>query len=192
MSDSDFDAEWTWALIDFRSEGYPEDLAGLLESDREIPVMVRRFLADYLTGRTAVALRRGKRNAQLLPRHAREIETALLGLYRATEWILINIAGFADERQQEEGEIRSVVQRVRAAGLQRIASKYDVSVSTVRQLHKAKEAVAWERVDAGELELAMIGSRWGNAEIEAAVRKVMLAKARAVLDDPDSFDPFSE
>ncbi|VVE30632.1 hypothetical protein PMO31116_03590 [Pandoraea morbifera] len=191
MSDSNFDAEWILAIRDFQRHGYPEDLAEMLESDREVPFYVRSFLAAYITGRTVIAQRRGKHNAQLRPRHVREIEAALLGLYRATEWILINITEFADERRQEEREIRRTVDEVRAAGLQRIAGKYGVSVSRVRELHKAKEDTSWARVEAGELELDMVGPMWG-ADVVAAIRTTMLAKARQILDDPEAFDPFSE
>lgn len=189
------DCEWSEALTDLLLDGQHEAVAKLLESDKPMPPMARQSLAAFLRGETRIPDMRGRKNSKLTPKDKRWIEESLQSLWQKTESVLMHLDQIAEENQKEPIEIKRDIEKVRKIGIGKIASKYDVSENTIRQLIGVELFAQWAQVFAGQRDLVAPNGK----HIEASVflgsgiedmQARSLRDARVYMRAPDVFfDP---
>lgn len=188
---------WGQASIDFVLDGHPELLARLLQTNSPIPSEVRHLLASFLRGEVKLPDMRGRKNSTLSPAEKCWIEGAVHWLWSNTEPVLLHAEAIADDQGKEPLEIRKYIQKIRKDGFKKIASKFNISVNTVRQLHKPDELSAWEQVFAGERNLQLPNGQeidflklFGRADSVNSLRNKALSDAREYMKHPALwFDP---
>ena len=188
---------WGQANIDLVIDGYPESLAKLLETDSPVPDETRWILASLLRGETKLPDMRGRKNSTLPPAEKRWIEEAIHQLWSNTEPVLLHLETIADDQGKEPLDIQKYIQKIRKEGFEKIASKFNISVHTVRQFCKPAEMAAWEQVFAGERNLQFPNGQevdfvklFGRGKSANDLRDSALTEARTYMKHPELwFDP---
>lgn len=191
------ESKWGQANIDFFLDGHPESLAKLLETNSPVPAETRYMLASFLRGDMKLPDMRGRKNSTLTPADKQWIEGALHSLWSCTEPVLLHLETIADDQKKEPAEIRRYIEKVRKDGIKKIASKYNISAHTIRQMHPPTQMAEWAQVFAGERNLQFPNGReiefvklFCPGETVNDLRYGALTEAREYMKHPELwFDP---
>lgn len=116
--------------------GHPGDLAKMLRAHHAVPHSIADLLADAITGKLKLK-RKGASNRKLNLRDQKDIWSTMR--FSRSRLTSTDVDGLANELGMEPAEVRAVELQFKGANLrQALATKYRVSVDTIKKIEKRK------------------------------------------------------
>ncbi|WP_050464401.1 hypothetical protein [Herbaspirillum autotrophicum] len=186
--------EWMGAALHYQEGGDPDELAGLLRSDKPIPPIARAFLARIVLGDVKLSDRRGKSNSKVTRKDREQIRAGLENVYVETQTVLIFANELADEIGVEVIDIRQKMEKFRRNAVKQLADHFSISENTIRQYHDANRSInlAWCLAGKNDFEFdgKVIPGLFGEPK---QLAESALKTARGYLEHPELFfNPLTE